>query len=349
MRLLKNRRFFAAAVVGMSLLTGCSGAVKNSGVQESTVQAADSKAQNGSDAGGYPEKNITFIIPFAAGGGTDSLMRMVGSELETVTGHSVVINNLPGNGGAVGMTDLTKAEPDGYTIAGSSIYDVLGSVYLGGDTVKFTEHDFQYVCGVNVEAEVFIANPATGFEKIEDMIDYAIQNPGKLTVSTSGNTHNMLLGILEDQLGVKVTNIAYSGGGDSFNALMGGHVDVALIGKKFASQVDGTDFKVLCAMSPEELSSLPGVPAFCKVYPEVELPSSCRLIVAPKDTPDAVVDKLEALVKEATDTDAFRAKMTEAGELYQFTPGDEVEKSISSAGVVLKSAVEKNPSAFGLE
>ncbi|MCI8659066.1 MAG: tripartite tricarboxylate transporter substrate binding protein [Lachnospiraceae bacterium] len=297
----------------------------------------------------YPQKDVSFIIPFSAGGGTDSLMRMVGSEMEKVTGQAFIINNIPGNGGAVGMTELTKAAPDGYTIAGSSVYDVLGSSFLGGDTVVYTEKDFKFICGVNVEAEVFIANPSTGFETIEDMITFAKEHPGELTVSTSGVTHNLLLGILEDRLGVKVANIAYSGGGDNFNALMGGHVDVALIGKKFASQVEGTDFKVLCAMAPEELSSLPGVPAFCKIYPEVVLPPSCRVIVAPGDTPDEVVKKLEAIVKEATDTEAFRQKMAEAGELYQFTEGSQVEAALEETAKVLKEAIEKNPAVFGLE
>lgn len=323
--------------------------------QATTAQAAQTTAAQTEEAKAseqstdYPIKDINFIIPFSAGGGTDSLMRMVGAEMEKVAGHSFVINNMPGNGGAVGMTELTKAAPDGYTIAGTSVYDVLGSSFLGGDTVNYTDADFKYVCGVNVEAEVFIASPGTGFETIEDLITFAQEHPGELTVSTSGVTHNLLLGILEDQLGVNVANIAYSGGGDSFNALMGGHVDVALIGKKFASQVEGTDFKVLCAMAPEELSTLPGVPAFCKVYPEISLPPSCRIIAAPKDTPDEIVAALEAIAKEATDTDEFRAKMAEAGELYQFTSGEDVKAAMSEVSKTIQAAIESNPAVFGLE
>ena len=202
---------------------------------------------------------------------------------------------------------------------------------------------------MNVDGEIFIANPSTGFESIEEMIEFAQEHPGELTVSTSGVTHNLLLGILEDQLGVKVTNIAYSGGGDSFNALMGNHVDVALIGKRFASQVEGTDFRVLCVMAPEEIASLPGVPAFCNVYPEVKLPVSSRLIIAPKDVPEDVAERLELLIKEATDTEEFRNKMAESGDLYQFTTGEEVEAALTEAGKTLKAAVERNPAVFGLE
>lgn len=359
-----KRKWMAAVVAVIVLGTGC-GAKQNmieqsqaaqevtaaptkesSALKESSVSSQTEDSAREED---YPQKDVSFIIPFSAGGGTDSLMRMVGAELEKATGQSFVINNMPGNGGAVGMTELTKAAPDGYTIAGSSVYDVLGSSFLGGDSVSYTQNDFKYVCGVNVEAEVFIANPSTGFETIEEMITFAQEHPGELTVSTSGVTHNLLLGILEDRLGVKVANIAYSGGGDSFNALMGGHVDVALIGKKFASQVEGTDFKVLCAMAPEELSSLPGIPAFCKVYPEVVLPPSCRLIAMPKDTPDEVVKKLEDIVREATDTEEFRQKMADAGELYQFTEGSKVEAALEDTGKVLKEAIEKNPAVFGLE
>lgn len=323
--------------------------------QQTEAAAAQTEAAPSEEAGAseqsvdYPTKDISFIIPFSAGGGTDSLMRMVAAEMEKVAGHSFVINNMPGNGGAVGMTELTKAAPDGYTIAGTSVYDVLGSAFLGGDTVKYTDADFKYVCGVNVEAEIFIASPDSGFETIEDMITFAQEHPGELTVSTSGVTHNLLLGILEDQLDVKVTNIAYSGGGDSLNALMGGHVDVALIGKKFASQVEGTDFKVLCVMAPEELSTLPGIPAFCKLYPEIALPPSCRIIAVPKDTPDEIVAALESIAKEATDTDEFREKMAEAGELYQFTSGEDVMTAMSEVSKTIQAAIESNPAVFGLE
>lgn len=317
--------------------------------QDTKEQAVKAQTPEQKETDSYLEKDVTFIIPFSAGGGTDALMRMVGAEVEKVAGHAFIINNMPGNGGAVGTAELVKAAPDGYTIAGTSVYDVLGSVFLGGDSVKYTEADFKYICGVNVDGEIFIANPSTGFESIEEMIEFAQEHPGELTVSTSGVTHNLLLGILEDQLGVKVTNIAYSGGGDSFNALMGNHVDVALIGKRFASQVEGTDFRVLCVMAPEEIASLPGVPAFCNVYPEVKLPVSSRLIIAPKDVPEDVAERLELLIKEATDTEEFRNKMAESGDLYQFTTGEEVEAALTEAGKTLKAAVERNPAVFGLE
>ena len=304
-----------------------------------TASAFGTTAQN------YPSQNINMIIPFSAGGGTDTLMRKVASEFEQATGATVVILNQPGNYGALGLTNLSKSSADGYTICGSSVYDVLGSTMLGGESVQVTWEDFSYICGVNVDAEVVIAGPQSNIKSFTELVEYTRKNPGKLVVSTSGITHNILLGILNDKLGVKVTNIAYSGGGESLNALLGNHVDVAIIGKSFARQV-GSEYKVLCTLSPKRLPSMPDIPCVSELYPEVQLPISTRIVMAPKNVPREILNKLEDSLHKATDTEEFRTYLEKTGDYYQFTGSAELCEMIGNTAVVLKNAIANNPEAF---
>lgn len=332
-------------------LSGCASSEPETSVQTATPDETEAPVQEGTadteTTIRYPENDLTMIIPFGAGGGTDTVMRLVASEVEKKFDPSIIILNQPGNYGTLGLVELAKAEADGYTVSGTSVYDVIGGLLMAGDELDLTWEDFEYVCGVTDGAEVFIASPDSGITTFEEFVNYALEHPGELTVSTSGVTHNLLLGILNVKLGLDVTNVPYSSGGDSLNALLGGQVDAALIGSQFALQVDDT-YSVLCAMGPNRLASIPDVPSVNEIYPEIELPAGARILVAPKGTPAEIVSLLEELVKEVTDTDTFAAKMSETGNVYKFTPGAELREAIGSTASFLNEAVAENREAFGL-
>ena len=144
----------------------------------STVVFAQGKAETGAQ---YPTKGIQFIVPYAAGGGTDSLMRLLAKAMEEELGQSVTIVNKAGGLGQVGLTELSRAKNDGYTIGALSNLDHI-LVLFTSDNVSYDYDSLEYLGAINTTANIMYANSKnTGFTSVEEMFAYAKQNPGRLT------------------------------------------------------------------------------------------------------------------------------------------------------------------------
>ena len=207
----------------------------------------------------YPTKKVEMIIPYNAGGGTDALMRVLAAAMEEEWGKTIVINNKGGNLGQIGLTELAGKKADGYTIGALSNLDHV-LVLLTGENVSYTYDSFEYIGAINTTANVIIASKESGFETLQDMINYAKENPGALIASVSGKTHIAEASLLEQAAGIKMTTIMQSSGGDSLNAVLGGHVDIAIMDKKFVAQVADQGCHTLGIFCGERMDVVPDVP-----------------------------------------------------------------------------------------
>ena len=292
----------------------------------------------------YPTKNIEFIIPYAAGGGTDALMRVLMAAMEEEWGKSIIISNKGGNLGQVGLTELAGKANDGYTLGALSNLDHI-LVLLTGENVSYTYDSFEYIGAINTTANVLIASAASGFETLDDMMDYAKKNPGGLTVSVSGKTHIAEAALLERAAGIKVTTIMQSSGGDSLNAVLGGHVDVAILDKKFVAQVDGQGCHTLGIFCGERMDVVPDVPTFKEQGYDVAT-ETYRVIVAPAGTPKEICDAIAETMKKVTQTPEFQEKMANMGEIYRFLGPDEVKARLDGDYQAMVEMLEENPDAL---
>ena len=331
---MKKRSLFAAILAGTLLLGGCANKTTNDG------------SGNGSGSGGsaYPEKSVQFIIPYAAGGGTDTLARLLASSMEQSWGQSFLIANKPGGLSQVGLTELAGADADGYTIGALSNLDHI-LVLFTGENVSYDYDSFDYLGAINTTANVLMVSKDSGFTDLQEMIDYAKEHPGELTVAVSGKTHVAEVSLFEQAADIQLTTVMQDGGGDSLNAIMGGHVDCAVLDKNYVAQVEGQGINTLATFAGEPISTIPDIPTMKSLGYDVAT-ETYRVIVAPAGTPKEIEDAITEKIKEVSSTQEFQDSMANMGEIYRFLDQDQVKERLDQDYEMIQQLLEENPDAL---
>lgn len=211
----------------------------------------------------YPERNINVIIPYSAGGPTDMSVRAIldASSPYLPDGVSFMPENRTGAGGLVGMTATAHAAPDGYTL-GSCAVDLLMMHYEGNTELSMDFYTPLVACVADPYG-VVIKKDNGKFTNLDELVAYAKEHPGELTVGNSGvgtATHLSALA-LEDKLGIEFTHVPYDGSADVVAALAGGHIDVAMCQMMPAkAQVDAGELEMIGIMADERMESWPDIP-----------------------------------------------------------------------------------------
>jgi tripartite-type tricarboxylate transporter receptor subunit TctC len=338
--MMRKKISLALVCLTIGLLSGCSQKTAEA-PKETSAKTQETTRES---AATYPEKNINFIIPYSAGGGTDSLMRLMTAAMEPDLGKSLVVSNKPGGLGQVGLTELASAKPDGYTIGALSNLDHI-LVLLTGENVSYDYDSFEYVGAINTTVNVLMANDQNGFKSLDDLVAYAKENPGSVTVAISGKTHIAEVALFEQAAGIDVTTVMQEGGGESLNAVLGGHVDCAVLDKKFVAQVEGQAVTPLASFGGERLSVIGEIPTMKEQGYDVAT-ETYRVITAPKGTPEEVLNRLEASIKSVTETDEFQEKMENMSEIYRFLGRSEVKERLDKDYQAMVTLLKENPNAF---
>ena len=251
-------------------------------------------------ASGYPDDDITIIVPFDAGGGNDIVARVIAKvamEGGYFNGQNIIVENQPGGGGAIGQAYVANsAEPDGYTMLAYTA-SVISNTLL--KDVPFTVDDLKVVRCVNSDPAVMIARPDAPFNTIEEMLEYSKTTP--LIINDSGfgtSSHIRTLdwtGKVEAQLGeaIQYQSIHSDSGSTQIAELMGGHADVTcLTAGECADAILEGQVKAIGIMTEERFSGLPDVPTFKELGFEGWIDGADRAIAVPADTPDDVTEYL---------------------------------------------------------
>ncbi len=250
---------------------------------------------------GYPSKNLNLIVPFGAGGGTDTIARKLGSILEKELNTQVVIINKTGGAGAVGMTYGAKAKKDGYTI--TMITREIVSLPLM-KLSPITYKDFDLVSLVNMDPAILIVGKDSNFKTFDDIITAAKANPGKLKFASTAKPNFYALAI-ENACGVKFNHIPYNGAGEVIPALLGGHADFTLVGPGEAiGQIKARQLNALALMADKRINALPNVPTLKEEGHNI-VSGTWRGIAVPKGTDKKIVKKLETAIAEAVKNPEF--------------------------------------------
>lgn len=276
-----------AAIGAASLVAACSGGAGNTGT--------------GADTGGYPDQNITFVVPFSAGGPTDTVTRMIAEPMAAKLGGKIVVQNVEGAGGTVGAGEVARAEPDGYTVlmhhigmsTAPSLYRDLGYQPLESfETVGLvTEVPMTVVARKDFE-------PAT----LQDLVTYVKANAGKVTLANAGiGAASHLCGLLfQTAAGVKLQEVPYEGTGPALTDLVGGQVDFMCDQTTNTSgQISAGEVKAYAVTTPERVKSLPDLPTTTEAgLPQLQV-SVWHGLYVPKGTPQDIVQKLSEALKAA--------------------------------------------------
>lgn len=265
----------------------------------------------------YPNKTITLVVPFPAGGSVDVAGRAIGERLSKVLNQTVIIDNKGGAGGAIGSTFVAKAKPDGYTLVvtsqSSHVANPAFSPNLPYDAIK----DFAPITLIERLPNVLLINPALPVKNMAEFVAYAKTNPGKLNYASSGNGSMLQLNmeLLKSQYGIFLTHIPYRVAGTTLTDLMSGQVH-AMFTNVQASNVGFVKqgkLRALAVASPIRSALLPDVPTFGELkQPELNLTSWTGL-AAPAGTPEPVIQQLYAAMRTVLQDPATIAAWKQRG------------------------------------
>src|SRR2546425_11374254 len=175
----------------------------------------------------YPTRPVEFIIPFAPGGPTDTAIRVIQPQLSANLGVPVVIVNKAGGGGALGMDAVAKAKPDGYTLA-ATVRSTLTILPATQSDVTYKVSDFAAIGTYALDSQVVMVKSGAPWKTLEELIDHAKKNPGKLTYGSAGQGTNSFftMELLKLAYGLDIAHVPFAGSGPVKNAILGGHVQV---------------------------------------------------------------------------------------------------------------------------
>lgn len=268
-------------------------------------------------AGKFPEKSVTFIVPWPAGGGSDILCRTVCQYAEKHLGVPVVILNRPGGGGVVGTTELAYSSPDGYTVGLGSQSTVV-TQYMS--EVKTPLRNYVPVAFIGLDAAALTVKADSQWKTLKDFVEYAKANPGKIRNAndTAGGGSHLAALEVERVCGIKMNLIAYAGFAPSLAALAGGHVEATTIPvPDVYSLVKSGQLRILGVLAPERHFLAPDAPTFKEQGYDGEI-GIWRCILAPKKTPADRIAVLEQAFMKAMNEPELQKAVRNAG--WNVTP-----------------------------
>ncbi|MEI5666495.1 tripartite tricarboxylate transporter substrate-binding protein [Bosea sp. CCNWLW174] len=261
----------------------------------------------------YPSKPINMLVPFAAGGSSDVIARLVGEEMAQVLGQRIVMENMGGAGGATALTRAARAEPDGYTIVIGNSGTNAASYTIYND-LKYTPADFVPVGLVAKTSPMIALKLDFPAKDLKEFLAYAKANPGKLSLGHAGvgSSNYLICRNFLKASGLDVALVSYRGAGPALNDLMGGQIDgVCDAATSLSGAVQGNKVKALVVATPQRLPSLPDVPTSAEAGLPAFQAQGWNAIFAPKGTPQPVIDKLNQALRTALSSEKLHARFKE--------------------------------------
>lgn len=273
----------------------------------------------------YPEKPITLVIPFGAGGSHDLNSRVVTSIIPTYLNQAMIVRLTPGAGGQKGSQEVANAEADGYTLLFSHNY--LDMLKQHVDNLPYDpKTDFIPIARVNYAPIAVIVNSDSPFQTFEDMIDASKAAPGSVSMAHSGNWGALFVPAAQmmKSRDVQLNLVPYQGGGPAMQAMLAGDADVTMgFPSVIGPLLDAGKIRVLATSGPERIYD--DVPTFTEAGVEGDVGFMHRVVLAPAGTPDDVVKKLEAAFTALQEDKTYNRLMGRLGENVDLMLGEEYE------------------------
>jgi len=263
----------------------------------------------------YPAKPITVIVPFAAGGPTDVVTRLVGEHMSRTLGQQFVVENVGGAGGSTGMTRAAQAEPNGYTIAVGNTGTNSAAPALYPNLKYDPATSFAQVGIVNYTPQAIVAKKDTQAKDLKAFLEYLKANHEKLSYAHAGvgSTSHVSGTVFNAIYGLKPGLVAYRGTGPALTDLVAGQVDYMLDQSlNVIPQIQAGTIKAYAIAAPERLESLPEVPTTKELGVDFIF-SAWNVMVAPKGTPEPIVKKLVDALNKALDDPTVKKRYVELG------------------------------------
>jgi tripartite-type tricarboxylate transporter receptor subunit TctC len=303
-------------------------------------------------AQGYPTRPITLISPWPAGGASDTLCRMLGARLADRLGKPVLIENRPGAGSTIGVAAAARAAPDGYTLAwaGGAALAISVSVYkkLPYDPTK----DFAPVALVTRIPFVLVVHPSLPARSVPELIKLAKEKPGQLSYASGGvgSPHHLYAELFKSMTGIQMMHVPYKGSAPAVADVVAGHVPVLFSDAVVALPlIREGKLWALGVTEIARLASAPEIPTIAEAgVPDFDA-VGWSMIVAPANTPEAIVTRLHAELKSIVELPDFQQQMLKLGMIPVSSPSPEELRHVISSEIARWSKVVHQAGIAGSE
>ena len=278
----------------------------------------------------YPTRSIECVIPFAPGGPTDTAIRIIQPQLSANLGVPLVLVNKAGGGGALGMDAVAKAKPDGYTLA-ATVRSTVTILPATQPDVTYKLSDFAVVGAFAVDSQVVLVKAGSPWKTLEELVEFAKKNPGKLSYGTAGLGTNSFftMELLKLTYGLDMTHVPFGGSGPVKNAVLGGHVQVGAASlSPMLSVLRSGDVVALATSATKQIASIPNVPTMTeKGQPDASL-STWAEIYAPAKTPRPIEERLAQALEKTMKDPAVVSAIEKAGLVVEYHGPEDTLKLI---------------------
>lgn len=281
----------------------------------------------------WPDKQITFIVPFAAGGGTDAFARPLAAQLDTQLGKRVLIENRAGAGGTVGASSASKAAPDGYTFfVGAAHHAIAPSLYPKLD--YDIEKDFVAVALIARPPQVVVVNPdKVAARTLKEFIDYLKAHPGKLHYGSAGagTTHHLAGELFKILTKTDIQHVPYRGAGPAMQDLIAGHVPIVFDGLgSSAGPVRAGQLRALAVAAPKRVAAFPDLPTAAEAGVAGFEVSTWYGLFAPKNTPPDIIARMTRELRTAMQVASIKEAWERNGSDVPDVAGADFAKMVSA-------------------
>jgi tripartite-type tricarboxylate transporter receptor subunit TctC len=278
----------------------------------SALATSPATAQERADA--FPTRAIKIVVPFPAGGPSDVLARMIGQKMSEDWGQPVVIENRPGANTVLGAQQVAKAAPDGYTLLMAIDSTLTMNQYLYRTPPYDPFNDFAPITLTAKTMQLLIVNAASDVKTVRDLISKAKAQPGKLNYGAGTITTKLTGYLFNKAAGVETVLVPYNGSAEVAQGVLTKSVDFSFDGPSASlSLIQGGQFRVLAKFDPRPFPPVPDLPLITTDVPNMDEITVWLGLVAPKGTPSAVIDKLQAEVAKALADPTVKAKADASG------------------------------------
>jgi tripartite-type tricarboxylate transporter receptor subunit TctC len=279
----------------------------------------------GAQAQAFPQKPVTIVVPFAAGGGTDALARELGKQLGDQFRQSVIIDNRGGAGGSIAAQGIAQAKPDGYTL----LFVTSTFVTAAATDRKLSydiNRDFTPLALLGRGPLLLVVNRQVGIESVAQLVDTARKKPDSLNYVSAGpgSINHLAAELFLQRTGIRMTHVPYKGSGPATMDLIGGQAQVFFATvPTILGQVKGEKVRLLATTGRERSPLFPGVPTVMESGVKSFEVGTWWGVVGPKGMPAEVVATLNRAINEATASEAFRRRFADEGaERFAGTPAE---------------------------